>query len=148
MGFINWIKDTLNINNDEEFIEDGENGTSRNAHPYEGLGGLRDNDKSGSNKVVSIPIKTQFQVVLVKPESFDNVTEVADHLNERKTVVLNIESMTKDVARRWIDFLTGVAYANRGQMKKIANSTYIITPYNVDLTGGLLDELESNGLFF
>lgn len=146
MGLMNWIKETLNINSDDSFIEDEENGTLP-GHPYEGLGGLRDYDK-GSNKVVSIPVKTQFQVVLIKPESFDNVTEVADQLNERKTVVLNIESMTKDVARRWIDFLTGVAYANRGQMKKIANSTYIITPYNVDLTGGLLDELESNGLFF
>ena len=47
-----------------------------------------------------------------------------------------------------MDFLSGVAYANEGKIKKVANSTYIITPYNVDIMGDLLDELESNGVFF
>ena len=47
-----------------------------------------------------------------------------------------------------MDFLSGVAYANNGQMKRVANSTFIITPYNVDIMGDLLDELESNGVFF
>lgn len=100
------------------------------------------------NKVVNIHATTQLQVVLVKPERFDDASSIADHLNDKRTVVLNLESTNKDVSRRLIDFLSGVAYANNGQIKRVANSTYIITPYNVDIMGDLLDELESSGVFF
>ena len=101
-----------------------------------------------SNKVVNINATAQLQVVLVKPERFDDSSAVADHLNAKRTVVLNLESANKDVARRILDFLSGVAYANDGQIKKVANCTFIITPYNVGLMGDLLDELENNGLYF
>ncbi|MBC8569636.1 cell division protein SepF [Zongyangia hominis] len=100
------------------------------------------------NKVVNIHATTQLQVVLVKPERFDDASSVADHLNSKHTVVLNLESTNRDVARRLLDFLSGVAYANNGHLQRVANSTYIITPYNVDIKGELLDELESNGVFF
>ena len=101
-----------------------------------------------SNKVVNIHTTTQLQVVLVKPERFENASEIADHLRYKRTVVLNLESTNKDIARSLLDFLSGVAYANEGQIKKVALATYIITPYNVDIQGDLLDELENNGLFF
>ena len=101
-----------------------------------------------SNKVVNIHATAQLQVVLVKPERFEDASAVADHLNAKRTVVLNLESANKDVARRILDFLSGVAYANDGQIKKAANCTYIITPYNVGIMRDLLDELESNGLYF
>ena len=65
-----------------------------------------------------------------------------------KVVVLNLESTNKEVSRRLVDFLSGVAYANNGQIKRVANSTFIITPYNVDIMGDLLDELENNGAFY
>ncbi len=100
------------------------------------------------NKVVNIHATAQLQVVLVKPERFDDASTVADHLNAKRTVVLNLESANKDVARRILDFLSGVAYANDGQIKKVANCTFIITPYNVGIMGDLLDELENNGLYF
>lgn len=101
-----------------------------------------------NNKVVNIHATAQLQVVLVKPERFDDASTVADHLNAKRTVVLNLESANKDVARRILDFLSGVAYANDGQIKKVANCTFIITPYNVGIMGDLLDELENNGLYF
>lgn len=100
------------------------------------------------NKVVNINATAQLQVVLVKPERFDDASAVADHLNAKRTVVLNLESANKDIARRILDFLSGVAYANDGQIKKVANCTFIITPYNVGIMGDLLDELENNGLYF
>ena len=100
------------------------------------------------NKVVNIHATAQLQVVLVKPERFDDASAVADHLNAKRTVVLNLEGANKDVARRILDFLSGVAYANDGQIKKVANCTFIITPYHVGLMGDLLDELENNGLYF
>lgn len=100
------------------------------------------------NKVVNIHATTQLKVVLVKPERFENASEIADHLKEKRTVVLNLESTNKDVARRLIDFLSGVAYADEGKIKKVAANTYIITPYSVDIMGDLIDELENNGLYF
>ena len=100
------------------------------------------------NKVVNIHATTQLKVVLVKPERFENASEIADHLKEKRTVVLNLESTNKDVARRLIDFLSGVAYAGEGKIKKIAANTYIITPYHVDIEGDLIAELESSGMYF
>lgn len=100
------------------------------------------------NKVVNIHATTQLQVVLVKPEHFEDASSIADHLLAKRTVVLNLESTNREISRRLVDFLSGVAYANGGQIKKVANSTYIITPYNVGLMGdSLLDEIENSGLY-
>ena len=111
-------------------------------------GSPSDESDRRSNKVVNIRAATQLQVVLVKPEKFEDASAIADHLREKRTVVLNLESTNKEIARRLLDFLSGVAYANEGKIKKVAISTYIITPYNVDILGDLIDELENNGLYF
>ena len=103
--------------------------------------------RNSNNKVVNINATTQLSVVLVKPEKFENAVDIADHLRDRRTVVLNLEQTNKDVARRLVDFLSGVTYAQDGKIKKVANSTFIITPYNVDILGDLIDELENNGLY-
>ena len=100
-----------------------------------------------SSKVVNIHTTAQLQVVLVKPESFDNVSDIAEHLRDKHAVVLNLEHTDKSVARRLVDFLSGCAYALDGKIKKVAISTYIITPYNVDIVGDLIDELENNGMY-
>jgi cell division inhibitor SepF len=102
------------------------------------------------NKVVNIHATAQLQVVLFKPEKFGEETRViADELLKTHTVVLNLEKTEGEPSRRILDFLSGVAYANSGKIKRIATSTYIITPYNVDLKGDdLLDELENNGVYF
>ena len=101
-----------------------------------------------NDKVVNINTTTQLQVVLVKPETFQDASTIADHLRDKRTVVLNLESTNKDVARRMVDFLSGAAYAQEGKVKKVAVATYIITPYNVDIIGDLIDELENNGMYF
>ena len=107
--------------------------------------GFEPADRSG--KVVNIRTATQMQVVLVKPDRFDNVAEIAEHLREKRAVVLNLETASKDVSRRLVDFLSGCAYALDGKIKKIAVATYIITPYNVDIVGDLIDELENSGVY-
>lgn len=99
------------------------------------------------NRVVNIHATAQLQVILVKPEQFSDTKQIADHLNSKKTIVLNLESTTPDVTRRIIDFLGGVAYANGGNIKPVANNTFIITPYNVGFVGeDLVGELENNGV--
>jgi len=100
------------------------------------------------NKVVNIQATAQLQVVLVKPSAFTDAKQIADHLIAKKTVVLNLETASPDNKRRIIDFLGGVAYANGGSLKPVANLTYIITPYNVGFIGeDLVGELENNGVF-
>ena len=108
----------------------------------------RDYADTSRDKVVNINTTTQLQVVLVKPEKFQDASAIADHLRDKRTVVLNLESVNKDVARRMVDFLSGAAYAQEGKIKKVAVATYIITPYNVDIIGDLIDELENNGMYF
>ena len=142
MSFIDKIKNFAGVPEDEgddEFIRK----PKEEAEPE-----LKAEHHKKDRNYMNINATTQLQVVLVKPERFDDASAVADHLNDKRTVVLNLESTNKDVSRRLIDFLSGVAYANNGQIKRVANSTYIITPYNVDIMGDLLDELESNGVFF
>jgi cell division inhibitor SepF len=109
------------------------------------------NNQNGRDaKVVSFNANAaaQLQVVLVKPEQFDAVAEIADHLMDKKTVVLNLETTEKEIGRRLLDFLGGVAYANRGKIQKVAAATYIITPFNVEMVGDLIDELENNNVYF
>ena len=107
-------------------------------------------DSARRNKVVNISATAKLSVALFKPERFGEETRnIADELIKTHTVVLNLENTNKDMSRRIIDFLSGVAYANRGKIKKVATSTFIIIPNNVDLTGDdLLDELEHSGVYF
>lgn len=164
MGFLDKIKEIVSESDEDDFddfYEEDNSGTSIGLTPpvrdraprrereekeerYSERPRMRRHD---NDKVVNIHTTTQLQVVLVKPERFEEAAAIADNLNERRTVVLNLESTNRDVARRLLDFLSGVAYAGNGQIKRVANSTYIITPYNVDVMGDLIDELENNGMF-
>lgn len=143
---------------DDELLEEEENDTPSLDEERRRRARVSDADFSSvdpkparytaSDKVVNIHTTTQLKVVLVKPEKFDDASIIADHLRDKRTVVLNLESTNRDISRRLIDFLSGVAYAQEGKIKKVAAATYIITPYNVDIIGDLLDELESSGMHF
>ena len=146
MSFIDELKKLTHPYEDEdEEFEDFEEPARSNRDAFEDH---RVKVEDRRNKVVNIHATTQLKVVLVKPERFENASEIADHLKDKRTVVLNLESTNKDIARRLIDFLSGVAYAGEGKIKKVAANTYIITPYHVDIEGDLIDELENNGLYF
>lgn len=140
MGIIDNLKEILGMDTEE----DNEN----DLDTFDNLNDNYDDEVSKRNKVVNIHATAQLQVILVKPEVFQDTKQIADHLNSKKTVVLNLESTTPDVTRRIIDFLGGVAYANGGNIKPVANNTFIITPYNVGFVGeDLVGELENNGVF-
>lgn len=164
MSFFDKIKDIITESDEDEyddFYEDDKSGSIGLTPPVRDRFSRRESQaekdegytqrprmkRHDSDKVVNIHTTTQLQVVLVKPERFEEAAAIADNLNEKRTVVLNLESTNRDVARRLLDFLSGVAYASNGQIKRVANSTYIITPYNVDVMGDLIDELENNGMF-
>jgi len=98
------------------------------------------NAESSAPKASAKTIDAAFELKVVKPENFASVGQIADHLINRRTVVLNLESTSKDTARRIIDFLNGVAYTLDGQIKAVANNTYVITPSHVDISGESLAE--------
>ena len=100
------------------------------------------------SKVVNINSAGQLKVVLMKPVKFDeDANTIADHLMEKRTVVMNMENTDPDIARRLLDFVSGVAYATSGNVKRVAAKTYIVTPYSVDLMGDLIDGLENSGQY-
>lgn len=138
MGLLDTLRDLIGSEPEEE----NDNNYVNEQPSYDG------DDDGKRNRVVNIQATAQLQVILVKPEVFADTKEIANHLNSKKTVVLNLESTTPDVTRRIIDFLGGVAYANGGNIKPVANNTFIITPYNVGFVGDdLVGELENNGVF-
>ncbi|MBO5454333.1 MAG: cell division protein SepF [Clostridia bacterium] len=102
------------------------------------------NTKKG--KIVDIHATTQLQVVVIKTQRFEDVQEIAVHLKERKPVVVNMEETPPDVARRILDFVTGVIYAIDGSVQKISKVILLATPYNVNIMGNFEDELR-NGIF-
>lgn len=155
MGFFDSIKAALGTDaNDEDMYDETDmGGYENNAPAYspaqnDGSFAAQNNRPRNENGGrLNISVTAQLQVILVKPEKFSDTKEIANHLNNKKTVVLNLEQTTPDVTRRIIDFLGGVAYANSGSIKPVANNTFIITPYNVGFQGEELSaELDRNGV--
>lgn len=99
--------------------------------------------------VSGLRTNSSLQMILVKPERYEEVSEVADHLRNKNAVVLNLEATDHATAKRLVDFLSGCAYALEGNIRKVATSTYVITPYNVDLVGELAAEnIENNAISY
>ena len=151
MGLWDSIKNIMTIPDEDDFEEEA----VQNVKPQQ------EENYFASKKAETAPriIKSKtinysqnqsgLQVVLVKPDRFDEVTTIADHLNEGKTVVLNLEETPRDVQRRIVDFLSGAAYANGGNMRKVAKNTFIIVAKGVDVMGELiLEDFEDGKIYF
>ncbi|MCM1149553.1 MAG: cell division protein SepF [Butyricicoccus sp.] len=113
--------------------------------------GARTARQPREGRVVSInggAAHQQTKLVLVKPERFDTAAEIADHLREGHSIVMNLETTPNDDARRLIDFLSGVTYALDGKIQKAALKTYVIVPKNADLAGDIAGDLETGGTYF
>lgn len=121
------------------FVHDEPSESERPAPSYVPRG-----DSRAADKVVNLNNGGgQLKVVVAAPKQFEAASEIAEHLRDRRAVLLNLEKTDPAVARRLIDFLSGVAYAQDGKIRRVASATYIITPFNVDLMGDQLDDMES-----
>lgn len=101
------------------------------------------------NREVKIAATATVQIVLARPADFSEVKSIGDDLNNQKTVLLNLEQVKSDDAKRIMDFLSGVAYANDATIKMTAQKTFVIMPKNVGFSGvDLMSELENNGYTF
>ncbi len=138
-GFVQKFKEMWTPPEDEyeneEDLNENYQSTERYSEPYNELSKGASNT-STEEKVVNLRNSSKLQVVLFKPEKFGEETRnIADELLKMHTVVLNLENADSEVSRRIIDFLSGVAYANNGKIKRVATDTFIITSYNVDMSG-------------
>ena len=150
MGFFDKMKDIVNPKDIDEGYEDDEyvfddNGAADYGTSY-------DNAYNGSQATNYAPSRqtgsfsnvgvgsglelngSALELKVMKPKHWDSVNQIADHLISKRTVVLNLEDTNKEDARRMIDFLLGVVYTIEGDIKKVANNTWVITPNNVDLS--------------
>lgn len=85
------------------------------------------------NKVVSMPQVQQVKMVISQPTTFEQATNICDLLKQKKSVIVNLEYVNKEVARRIIDVVSGAVYALDGHMQKVSNSIILIAPYNYDI---------------
>ncbi len=99
-------------------------------------------------KMVSINTANKLNVVLAQPKQFEEARSIAENLNNHRTVVLNLEFASPELSRRLLDFLSGVAFANHGEVERVAKKTFIILPSNVSLMGNLLDDPEDSSTYF
>lgn len=92
------------------------------------------------NKVVSMPQVQQVRMVITQPTSFEQSEEICGYLKEKKSVIINLEYVNKDVARRIIDFVAGAVNALDGHMQKISNAIFLVAPMNYDIASDLARE--------
>lgn len=103
--------------------------------------------RTSGNREITVNATTSLKVVIVKAEQFNTVADIADELKSKNTVVLNLETTEKETAKRMLDFLGGVTYAVEGKIKRVAQDTYLITPYDVNIVGDdLLNQLNNKGM--
>lgn len=97
----------------------------------------------------AVEYDSSLKIVLARPEKYSEVTEIGNDINLKKTVLLNLENVKSDDAKRILDFISGVAYANNAKIKMMAQKTFAIIPANVQFVGDdLMSELENNGYSF
>ena len=115
-------------------------GVFNNFKNFIGLSDEDDEDilKDGSSRDFKV-INNPAQVILAKITVFDDVTEIAKHFRGKNSIVLNFESADKEVTRRVLDFLSGVAYALDGCVNQVAKCTYLMTPDNVEFSNNTYD---------
>ena len=88
------------------------------------------------------------QVILFSPKTFDEAGEVVNHILQNNSVVMTLEGLPTDLARRLLDFISGIAFALQGKITPVSAKTYFITPQNVDIVGAQTDGTVSDGQYF
>ena len=144
------FKNILKQPDEESEYEDYYSEEEEQAEPEQEAPDNDGDEDQPSDNVINIHDANKVQFVLFKPETFDkDITALADEFIKRNTVILNMEHTNKDVGKRIIDFLSGVAYAHNGKISRVAEDTYIVMPSHVKLSGeDVMDEVGSDNIYF
>lgn len=146
-GFIKKFKDWMSV--EEEYEEDIENEEVQEEEYEEAKTDIKAQPISKKSNVVTMHTNNQMKVVIVEPKKYDDVTIIADHLRQRRTAIVNLESLEDDPKTRQsiYDFICGAVYVLEGNMQKVSKSIIILTPHNVDIDANIKKELESKAFF-
>lgn len=99
-----------------------------------------------SSKVMSLQANVQMEVVVIKPQSYDEAQEICDSIKKKKPCIINLENMEHNTAQRIMDFVSGACYTLDGNMQRVTNNIFLIAPQNVDIMGNFEEELKTNGI--
>ena len=138
MGIMNRLSDLFKGEN--EYVDEFKEGYDEEETEQETVSAPTATASKMSGGLAS---SSSLEMKVCKPEKYEDVTKIATHLLERRMVVLNLEDANKETIIRIIDFLFGVTFAINGQLKRVASSTYVITPPNVEVTG---EQKEAEGM--
>ncbi|WP_026476417.1 cell division protein SepF [Alkaliphilus transvaalensis] len=126
---------------EEETIEEGQQ------QEQEELYSVVNKKNTNANKVVNIHTKTQMKVIIYEPSNFDEAPAIVDNLKNRKPVIINLENIDQELAKKFFDFLNGAIYALDGNIQKVSAGIFILAPNNVDIAGNIKEELKNKGVF-
>lgn len=104
------------------------------------------NNSKKNNKVVGMPGMQQVKVIISQPSTFEQSEEICEHLKDKKSIIVNLEYVNKDVARRIVDFISGAVYGLDGNIQKISNSIFLVAPFNYEITNEVMKEDIKNKL--
>ena len=135
-NFVNKMWKILGVENEDEYDMDEFDSVDSSVEDRE----FTLNTSNKKNKVVGMPGVQQVKVIISQPNSFEQSEEICEHLKEKKSIIVNLEYVNKDVARRIIDFISGAVYALDGNIQKISNSIFLVAPYNYEITNEILKD--------
>ena len=98
------------------------------------------------SKVVNMPQTQQVKMVICQPTTFEQSEAICDLLKEKKSIIVNLEYVNKDIARRIVDVVSGAVHALDGNLQKVSNSIFLVAPYNYDITNEMAREEIKNKL--
>ena len=149
-AIMNKLWETLGMGAEREEDEDYENEMDYDYDEYE-----EDEENEGKgifgnlgrkNKVVAMPQAQAIKMVISQPTTFEQSDEICSFIKEKKSVIVNLEYVNKDVARRIVDFISGGVYALDGYIQKISNSIFLVAPSNYEITNEMAREEMKNKL--
>lgn len=142
MGIVDAFKKMTGYEEEDEDYVDDTPSVQTTKSSYDDEYNMRSNNSNlKAGKVFNVPATTRLQLVIIKAEKFNDAAEIADLFKNKKAVIINLDKTNKEVANRLIDFLGGVAYAADGDLKRITETSYALVPYNVDISGDMMEEL-------
>ncbi|MDO3409218.1 cell division protein SepF [Saccharibacillus sp. CPCC 101409] len=143
MGVMNRFMNFLGLQEEEEIVE-REKVVEPEEQAYEPAANYETRKNAKANNVVSIHSQKNVKVVLSEPRTFDDAQQIADHLRAHRSVVVNLQQVRKDQAKRIFDFLNGTLYAINGNIAKVGGDIFLCTPDTVEVEGSIADLLRDD----
>ena len=137
-AIVNKVLDFLGVETENE--EETEENAYNYAETYEEEEPQEKGFFGRKNKILSMPQVQQVKMVITQPTSFDQADEICQYLKEKKSIIVNLEYVNKDDARRIVDFISGASRALDGHIQKVSNAIFLVAPINYDISNNLARE--------